>query len=45
MVSESVHQSSHEESFAALFEDTGLFDANLPELVLQGLKLAESMNS
>ncbi len=31
--------------FAALFEDTGLFDVNLPELVLQGLKLAEGMNS
>ncbi len=31
--------------FAALFEDTGLYDVNLPELVLQGLKLAENMNS
>jgi len=31
--------------FATLFADTGLFDLNLPELVLQGLKLAESMNS
>jgi type III pantothenate kinase len=31
--------------FAALFEDAGLYDENLPELALQGLKLAEGMNS
>lgn len=31
--------------FATLFEATELFDTNLPELVLQGLMLAESMNA
>jgi type III pantothenate kinase len=31
--------------FATLLENSGLFDVNLPELVLQGLKLAEEMNS
>jgi type III pantothenate kinase len=31
--------------FAVLFENTGLYDRNLPELVLQGLKLAAGMNS
>lgn len=31
--------------FAALFEDTGLFDRNAPDLVLQGLRLAQEMNA
>ena len=31
--------------FAALLERSGLFDENLPDLVLQGLRLAESMNA
>lgn len=31
--------------FAALFEDTGLFDRNVPDLVLQGLRLAQEMNA
>jgi type III pantothenate kinase len=31
--------------FAALFEPTGLFDINVPDLVLQGLKIAQSLNS
>ncbi|MEJ8569332.1 type III pantothenate kinase [Elongatibacter sediminis] len=30
--------------FASLFEDQNLFDINVPDLVLQGLKLAEAMN-
>lgn len=31
--------------FAALFEGTGLFDRNVPDLVLQGLRLAQEMNA
>lgn len=31
--------------FAALFEDTDLFDVSIPELVLQGLRLAAEMNT
>ncbi len=31
--------------FAALFEPTGIFDINMPDLVLQGLKIAQKMNS
>lgn len=31
--------------FAALFDDTGLFDRNVPDLVLQGLRLAQEMNA
>lgn len=30
--------------FSALFDHTGLFDITLPDLVLQGLRLAEEMN-
>jgi type III pantothenate kinase len=30
--------------FAALFEGTGLFDRIVPELVLQGLRLAQELN-
>ncbi|MGH8034091.1 MAG: hypothetical protein ACREO9_02615, partial [Lysobacterales bacterium] len=30
--------------FSSLFENTGLFDISLPDLVLQGLRLAEEMN-
>lgn len=31
--------------FASLFEDTGLFDRIVPDLVLQGLRLAQKMNA
>jgi type III pantothenate kinase len=31
--------------FASLFEDTGLFDLVIPELALQGLRLAHDMNA
>jgi type III pantothenate kinase len=31
--------------FGSLFEDTGLFDVLIPDLVLQGLKLAAAMNA
>jgi type III pantothenate kinase len=31
--------------FSSLFEGSGLFDISIPDLVLQGLRLAEGMNS
>jgi len=31
--------------FGSLFENTGMFDVLMPDLVLQGLKLAAAMNA